>query len=1046
MEIGLVRRVDIDQEMQQSYLDYAMSVIVARALPDARDGLKPVQRRILYAMHDMNVDATSPYKKSARIVGEVLGKYHPHGDSAVYEAMARLAQDFSMRQMLVDGQGNFGSIDGDPPAAMRYTEARLTRFAVEILGQIDRDTVDFSDNFDGTLREPLVLPAAVPNLLVNGASGIAVGMATSIPPHNLGEVISALSYMLEEWEHLDDINVSDLMRFIKGPDFPTGGIILQEGPESGLLSAYGSGRGRITVRGRVHTEDTGRGRGRLIITELPYQVNKTTLIERIAELVREGHLDGISDLRDESDRHGMRVVIELSKSGDQENVLRALYHRTPLQTTFGITLLALVDGEPRLLTLKQALRVFLEHRLEVVRRRSEYDLSKARARAHILEGLRVALKNLDEVINLIRQAPDVETARQRLIKRFKLSEIQAQSILDMQLRRLASLERKKIEDEYKELQAQIKDLESLLKSPKRMRTIVEEELGAMKATYDDRRRTQIFSIKEGDSSASLLTTTDMTPAETVWVGVTIDGLIGRTVGDELPRIAGRDAPLRLLRTNTHETLYLVNRQGQASAVTVHTLPEVQSFAEGVRLNKASALSEDDYLAAMFTVPAANSEGFILTATRQGMLKKSAVSELPGPSSQTFTLAKVNADDALLDVLVTDGKAEIGLFTAQGMGIRFSEDEVRPMGLVAAGVMGVKLGNVDSVAALVRWDAKADVMWVASDGKAWRTSAAEFPLQGRYGQGVIACKPPLGVQVVAAMIGKASEGGLLHLEKLAARNVKIGDVPASKRGAKGTELVPVKGGDSVVGFTPVPVFKTARSTEDKAPRVKEAVAQVALPGLESDAKPVRGAAATKSKAGPAAPEAATPTRAKKMAVPAAAEKPVRKAKSAAAALAAPARSSRAKPAAAAPAEVEPTRAKKTASAAAPAPRTRKAATTEVLPEVKKTSAAKKPAQTSTQAKATGTTRAKPAAAQQAKTAPAAAKAATKKPAASSAKTTPEVKPAAKKPVAGGRATTSAAKKPAGGASAAKKPATSTPAAKKPANSTPAAKKPVVKPKK
>ena len=985
MEIGLVRRVDIDQEMQQSYLDYAMSVIVARALPDARDGLKPVQRRILYAMHDMNVDATSPFKKSARIVGEVLGKYHPHGDLAVYEAMARLAQDFSMRQMLVDGQGNFGSIDGDPPAAMRYTEARLTRFAVEILGQIDRDTVDFTDNFDGTLREPLVLPAAVPNLLVNGASGIAVGMATSIPPHNLGEVISALSYMLEEWEHLDDINVSDLMRFIKGPDFPTGGIILQEGPESGLLSAYGSGRGRITVRGRVHTEDTGRGRGRLIITELPYQVNKTTLIERIAELVREGHLDGISDLRDESDRHGMRVVIELSKSGDQENVLRALYHRTPLQTTFGITLLALVDGEPRLLTLKQALRVFLEHRLEVVRRRSEYDLSKARARAHILEGLRVALKNLDEVINLIRQAPDVETARQRLIKRFKLSEIQAQSILDMQLRRLASLERKKIEDEYKELQAQIKDLEALLKSPKRMRAMVEEELGAMKAAYDDRRRTQIFSIKEGDSAASLLTTTDMTPAETVWVGVTLDGLIGRTVGDELPRIAGRDAPLRLLRTNTHETLYLVNRQGQASAVTVHTLPEVQSFAEGVRLNKASALGEDDYLAAMFTVPAANSEGFILTATRQGMLKKSAVSELPGPSSQTFTLAKLNSEDALLDVLVTDGKAEIGLFTAQGMGIRFSEDEVRPMGLVAAGVMGVKLGNVDAVAALVRWDTKADVMWVASDGKAWRTAAAEFPLQGRYGQGVIACKPPLGVQVVAAMIGKASEGGLLHLEKLAARNVKIGDVPASKRGAKGTELVPVKGGDSVVGFTPVPGVKAARSTEDKAPRVKETVAQVALPGLESDSKPTRAAAA-KSKAAPAATEAAKPTRAKKTAVPAAAEKPAGKAKAVA-------------PAAAAPAEAKPTRAKKaTPVAAAPATRTRKAATAEVLPEVKK-----KPAQAPAPRQRPWDDASETGGGAAGKNGPT-AQAATKKPAASSAKTTPAVKPAAKKPAAGGRATT------------------------------------------
>jgi len=1016
MEIGLVRRVDIDQEMQQSYLDYAMSVIVARALPDARDGLKPVQRRILYAMHDMNVDATSPYKKSARIVGEVLGKYHPHGDSAVYEAMARLAQDFSMRQMLVDGQGNFGSIDGDPPAAMRYTEARLTRFAGEILGQIDRDTVDFADNFDGTLREPLVLPAAVPNLLVNGASGIAVGMATSIPPHNLGEVISALNYMLEEWEHLDDINVSDLMRFIKGPDFPTGGIILQEDPESGLLSAYGSGRGRITVRGRVHTEDTGRGRGRLIITELPYQVNKTTLIERIAELVREGHLEGISDLRDESDRHGMRIVIELSKAGDQETVLRALYHRTPLQTTFGITLLALVDGEPRLLTLKQALRVFIEHRLEVVRRRSEYDLNKARARAHILEGLRVALKNLDEIINLIRTSPDAEQARQRLIKRFKLSEIQAQAILDMQLRRLASLERKKIDDEYKEVTGQIKELEALLKSPKKMRAVGEEELAAMKTAYDDRRRTQIFALKEGDSAATLLTATDMTLAETVWVGVTIDGLIGRTIGDELPRIAGRDAPLRVLRTNTHETLYLANRQGQASAISVHTIPEVQSFAEGVRLNKVSALGEEDELAAMFTLPASSEkEGFVLTVTRQGMLKKSALNELPGPSSQTFTLVKVNNEDSLLDLLVTDGKTEIGLFTAQGMGIRFSEDEVRPMGLVAAGVMGVKLGNVDAVAALVRWDAKADVMWVTSDGKAWRTPAAEFPLQGRYGQGVIACKPPLGTQVVAAMMGKASDGGLLHLEKLAARSVKIGDVPAGKRGAKGTELVPVKGGDAVVGFTPVPGFKAARPSEDKAPRVKEAAAQAALPGLEPTGakKEASGAARTTRKSTTAPAADARPTRSAK-AAPAAAAKPTRTAKAKATSPAAPAAT-----------EAKSTRAKKAAAAPAPAPATRgrKPATTEALPEAKPTRS-KKTA---------------PVASAPASSVPAAKKPAAKKPAAksSSAAATPATP------------TTSSAraKKPAEAPPA--KPGGSTrakPAADQSAKAVPATKKPATKPKK
>src|SRR6266511_3753922 len=420
MELGLIRKIDIDNEMQQAYLDYAMSVIVARALPDARDGMKPVQRRILYAMYDMGLRADSPYKKSARIVGEVLGKYHPHGDLSVYEAMARLAQDFSMRTLLVDGQGNFGSVDGDPPAAMRYTEARLTSAALDILFDLNKNTVDFNPNFDDTLTEPGVLPAALPNLLVNGATGIAVGMATSIPPHNLGEVIDALVYMLEKYEKLDDIDVETLMEFI------------QEKGEEGLEAAYGSGRGRVTVQAKAHVEEMERGKNRIIVTELPYMVNKSSLIERIADLAREGHLEGLSDLRDESDRHGMRIVLEMTKNADPEVILRDLYKRTPMQTTFSINLLALVDGEPRTLTLKQALRVYVEHRLTVIKRRAEFDLEKARARAHILEGYLVALKNLDEVINIIRSASDVDSARGRLMKRFKLTELQATAILDLQ--------------------------------------------------------------------------------------------------------------------------------------------------------------------------------------------------------------------------------------------------------------------------------------------------------------------------------------------------------------------------------------------------------------------------------------------------------------------------------------------------------------------------------------------------------------------------------------------------------------------------------------
>ena len=640
MELGIVRKIDIDTEMQQAYLDYAMSVIVSRALPDARDGMKPVQRRILYAMYDMGIRADSPYKKSARIVGEVLGKYHPHGDSSVYEAMARLAQDFSMRTMLVDGQGNFGSVDGDPPAAMRYTEARLTSAALDILNDLNKNTVDFVANFDDTLEEPSVLPAAIPNLLVNGATGIAVGMATSIPPHNLSEVVDALVFMLERWEKLDDIDVEQLMKFVKGPDFPTGGLIIEEKGDEGIESAYGSGRGRITVQAKAHIEEMERGKSRIIVSELPYMVNKASLIERIAELARDGHLEGLSDLRDESDRQGMRIVLELTKNADPNFVLRDLYKRTPMQTTFSINLLALVDGEPRTLTLKQALRVYLEHRLTVIKRRAEFDLEKAKARAHILEGYLVALKNLDELIELIRSAPDVETARAKLMKRYKLTEIQANAILDMQLRRLAALERKKIETEYKEVTAVIKELTTLLKTPKLMRGVVADELQKVKAAYGDRRRTQVVNVKEG-GTAKALTTNDLLPQQTVWVGVTDDGLVSRTADDKQPKHSGNDAPRFLVKASTTDTVYFVSKFGKAAAVAAHLIPEASKLSQGVPWHRVSPLSDNDTLAAVFALPASKSalgeEVCVLTATRFGMIKKSLVTELPGPSSQTFGL-------------------------------------------------------------------------------------------------------------------------------------------------------------------------------------------------------------------------------------------------------------------------------------------------------------------------------------------------------------------------------------------------------------------------
>jgi len=803
MEIGLVRKIDIDHEMRQSYLDYAMSVIVARALPDARDGLKPVQRRVLYAMYDMGIRPDSEYKKSARIVGEVLGKYHPHGDMAVYESMARLAQDFSMRYTLVDGQGNFGSVDGDPPAAMRYTEARLAKFSMELLNQIDRDTVNFLRNFDDTLDEPEVLPAAVPNLLVNGASGIAVGMATNIPPHNLNEVVDALSFMLRGWERLDDISITDLMKFIQGPDFPTGGIILQEHDENELLSAYATGRGRVLLRGRVAIEEMGRGRDRFIITELPFLANKSSLIERIAELVRAGHLEGIADLRDESDRHGMRIVIELKQGAEEDKLLRELYQRTPLQTTVGINLLALVDGEPRLLTLKQALKVYLEHRISVVKRRVEFDLAKAKARTHILEGLRIAIKFLDEIIKLIRNSADAEQAKTRLMKKYKLSEVQAQAILDMPLKRLAALERKKLEDEYKEVSALIKDLTALLKSPKKLRQEVEVELQAVKANYGDRRRTQIVSLKKGKAADDLLTITDVTPAETVWVGAMADGIIGRTHNDEMPRVSGRQAPRWLLKANTHQTMYIAARDGRAAAVAVQAIPEVEKFSDGIPLSKLSPFNEDETIKAMFVVPTKNQlpeTCYAMTVSRGGMVKKSDIQELPGPSAQLVTLVKVNEGDELGFAFLTQGTDEVLLATRQGMAIRFSEEDVRPMGLVAAGVNGIKLAEEDCIVGAESVRPGEELLLVADNGKGWRIPETEFPRQGRYGAGVTACKLPEGAQLAGMMQGKKSQTGIVHFKEYAARVVKVSDIVAGKRTKVGQELVAVKPDDKVIGLS------------------------------------------------------------------------------------------------------------------------------------------------------------------------------------------------------------------------------------------------------
>lgn len=803
MEIGTVKKIDIEQEMQQAYLDYAMSVIVSRALPDARDGLKPVQRRILYAMHDMGLRPDSGFRKSARIVGEVLGKYHPHGDVAVYEAMARLAQDFSMRYPLVDGQGNFGSIDGDSPAAMRYTEASLLPMAMEILNQLDRNTVDFSPNFDGTLSEPDVLPAAVPNLLLNGTSGIAVGMATNIPPHNLNELSNAMVYMLSHWEKLDEVSTSDLMEFVKGPDFPTGGIVLMDGEKNDLVSVYSSGRGRFIVRGVVHLEEMSRGRNRILVTELPYAVNKSSLIERIAELARDTKIEGISDIRDESDRNGMRIIIELSKTADPEKVLTDLYHKTALQTTFGMTILALVNNEPRLLSLKQAIKIYLDHRIEVVRRRSEFDLEKAKQREHILAGLRVAVNNIDEIIALIRKAADVDQARTRLIQRFKLSEIQANAILDMQLRRLAALERKKIEEEYKEIIAHIKELEQLLKSPKKIRLLVQTELEEIRDKYGDRRRTQIVSAVNGEAIKSMLTISDMVPVQQVWLGMTDEGIIARSTSEKLPHVTGKQAPSWLCKTDTHHLVYILTKEGKAFSTRVSALPETDNFQEGASISKFSSIHESDLVAAFFSIPASPikvENCYVTTITQSGLIKRSSVSDLPGPSSIEFVLTKVNDQDNVIEALITDGESDICLVSAKGMLIRFSEKEIRVMGLQAAGVNGIKLSDDDVLIGAFSIKKEGGLLLLANNGLAWRIDTESIPVQGRYGQGVIACKLKEDEEIVGCLFGKPNQQGIVHFQKGAAKYVRVDIVPVSRRNIRGKPAFTLREGDSVYQLT------------------------------------------------------------------------------------------------------------------------------------------------------------------------------------------------------------------------------------------------------
>ena len=787
-----IQQVNIEQEMRDAYLDYAMSVIVSRALPDARDGLKPVHRRVLYAMHDMGLRSDTPFKKSARIVGEVLGKYHPHGDGAVYDAMVRMAQDFSLRYLLVDGQGNFGSIDGDSAAAMRYTEARMHELGEELLVDIDKNTVDFIDNFDGSLQEPGVLPASIPNLLVNGSSGIAVGMSTNIPPHNLNEVCDALIYMLENWSGLEDISVDDLMRFVKGPDFPTGGVVYRHAngseDEDSLVAAYATGQGKITVRAKVHIEDMGRGKSRIIVSELPYQVNKTSLIERIAALVQGGKLEGLADMRDESDRRGLRLVIELQRGADASKILASLFRLTPLQDTFSIRLLALVDSQPRLLTLKQALRVYLDHRFEIVRRRSEYDLARARERAHVLEGLLKALDNLDEVIAIIRRSRNVETARQNLIKALSISQIQAQAILDMQLRRLAALERRKIQDEYAEKVKLIKYLDGLLKSPQKMRDVVAEELKVIKSAYGDTRRTMIVGSRASSTSAKDF----MMPEESVWVTLTVAGNLARSFGDTVPKVTTgtKEPPRFVIQGLTNSIVYLFTSEGECATIPVHQLPQVEEPSDGATFNGLCSLPASSQIAAMLCLPAGLENGYLFLTSEGGQVKRIRLTDLPGLSANVFRVMNVNGSDRVGWVFPTDGQQEIILTSDQAQAIRFKESEVRPTGLPAGGMRGIKLLGQGGRVVGANIAVPGRYVWnITDDGVAKVSAVDDYPTQGRAGGGVISMRLPNSSRVVAAAtIGKLDDNVIVLSNRNKPLYMRIGRAPLIKRGRAGGEQV------------------------------------------------------------------------------------------------------------------------------------------------------------------------------------------------------------------------------------------------------------------
>ena len=803
MERG-IQQITIDQEMRRSYLDYAMSVIVQRALPDVRDGLKPVQRRILYGMHEMGVRSNSRYRKSAGIVGEVLKSFHPHSDSAVYDALVRMVQDFSLRYPLIDGQGNFGSVDGDGAAAMRYTEARLAAIADELLADIDKNTVDFRPNYDESAQEPKVLPGKLPNLLVNGASGIAVGMATNIPPHNLTEICDGLIYLIDH----PDATIEELNQIITGPDFPTGGLILGR---EGIAAAYATGRGRVVMRAKAHIDNSDRPNCYAIyVTELPYQVNKAALIEKIAEHVRAGRLQGIHDLRDESDRTGMRIVIDLKRDAQPKKVLNNLYKHTAMQQTFGVNMVALVDGEqPRVLPLKRVMQLYIEHRQDVIRRRTEFELERARRRAHILEGLKIALDNLDEVINTIRRSRTAETARNNLMKNFGLTEVQATAILDMQLRRLAALERRKVEEEYDELMKEIARLEMLLASEELILNVIKEDLIELREKYGDVRRTRIVDAV-GD-----LTDEDLIPEVDVVVTLTQRGYVKRLPHDTYrPQHRGgrgvtglkmteKDDIQHLITASTHDSLLFFTTRGRVYQLKVHELPDAGRTAKGMPIVNLISLQPDESISALMPIRSFDEGGYLFFCTRKGRVKRTTVDQFSSVRSTGLIAISLDDDDELAWVRWSQGDGDVILVTREAKAIRFAEEDVRPMGRPAAGVIGIRMDEGDYVVAaevIPAGEEDATLLTVTTKGLGKRTPLDEYRRQGRGGQGVIAMKLAKGAKIAGAAIVKDDADAMLISSSGVVIRIPVDQISVIGRSTQGVTVMRLDNGSEVASLT------------------------------------------------------------------------------------------------------------------------------------------------------------------------------------------------------------------------------------------------------